>query len=94
MSAIINGTSKGLDKRTMGWGMTLLHEIQHTSINGNLKDDMSKEYSTGPVVDKMNLIREQMNNQGFKFGKRLQYMAFPYRNKYRIKFSGGEYVEF
>ena len=94
MTALINGTSKGLDNRTMGWGMTLLHEMLHTSINGNLKDDISNEYSTGPVVDYMNIIRTQLNNQGFKFGIRKQYMAFPYGNKYRIKFSKGQYIEF
>ncbi|MBE6256557.1 MAG: RHS repeat-associated core domain-containing protein [Prevotella sp.] len=94
MTALINGTSKGLDNRTMGWGMTLLHEMLHTSINENLKDDISNEYSTGPVVDYMNIIRTQLNNQGFKFGIRKQYMAFPYGNKYRIKFSKGQYIEF
>ena len=94
MTALINGTSKGLDNRTMGWGMTLLHEMLHTPINANLKDDRSSEYSTGPVVDYMNIIRTQLNNQGFNFGIRKQYMAFPYGNKYRIKFSKGQYVEF
>ena len=68
--------------------------ISHTLINGNLKDDTSSEYSTGPVVDYMNKIREQMNNQGFNFGIRKQYMAIPYGNKSRISFSGGQYVEF
>ena len=94
MTALINGTSKGLDSRTMGWGMTLLHEMLHTPINGNLKDDRSSEYSTGPVVDYMNKIRTQLNNQGFNFGIRKQYIAFPYGNKYRIKFSKGQYVDF
>ena len=42
----------------------------------------------------LNIIREQMNNQGFNFGIRKQYMANPYGNKFRINFSGGQYVEF
>ena len=43
---------------------------------------------------KFSKIRVEMNNQGFKFGIRKQYMAFPCGNKHRINFSGGQYVEF
>ena len=66
----ING-SVNLDKRTMGFGMVVLHEMYHTSLAGgyqhaaNLEQDM--------VLKNMNTIRAEMNSQGYVFGQRLSY---------------------
>ena len=94
IQSFISGTSNGLDSRTLGWGMVLFHEMLHTNVGGRLKDDMANINSTGPVVDFMNDIREEMNKQGYNFGKRKSYLAIPYGNNYRIMFNNGEYVEF
>ena len=67
----ING-SMGVDSRTLGYGMTFLHESFHTNIGGGLKDNPN---ATGPVVDNMNLIRSELNNIGYNFGQRMSYSA-------------------
>ena len=68
----INGTTFDLDDRTLGFGMTFLHEINHTNIGGGLKDDRSSFGMTGPVVDRMNSIRNEL---GSSFGQRTSYMG-------------------
>ena len=69
---IVNANN--LDKETMGWGMTLLHELYHTASGGSLKDT-NELYGTGDVVDKMNVIRAELNKQGRNFGQRLNYKS-------------------
>ena len=75
--SFING-SKNVDSRTLGFGMTFLHESFHTNASGNLKDD---PMGTGDVVDKMNVIRNELNQQGHNFGQRVKY------RRYRVKWS-------
>ena len=62
----------GVDGNTLGFGMTFLHELHHTKVGGGLKDDPDN-WGTGPVVDNMNKIREELNNQGFNYGERTNY---------------------
>ena len=49
----------GVDGNTLGFGMTFLQEL----------------FGTGPVVDNMNIIRNELNKQGFNYGERLNYKA-------------------
>ena len=65
----------GVDGNTLGFGMTFLHELHHSPVGGNLPDEIFN-YGTGPVVDRMNQIRSELNNQGFNYGQRLTYSAF------------------
>jgi hypothetical protein len=65
--------SVNLDNRTLGWGMTFLHESYHTTLGGNLRDVIG--VGTGNVVDNMNIIRAELNAQGGNFGQRMQYEA-------------------
>lgn len=37
IEVFINGTVN-MDNRTLGWGMTLMHEINHTNVGGGLQD--------------------------------------------------------
>ena len=60
----INNTNN-LDKETLGWGMTFLHELYHTGPGGSLIDTDAL-YGTGVVVDAMNVIRKELNAQGKK----------------------------
>ena len=71
-SAIEN--THGVDKRTMGFGMTFLHELHHTSTGGGLPDtnDINR---TGPVVDKMNKVRKELSTKDNDFGQRMIYMG-------------------
>lgn len=52
--------------------MTFLHESFHTNIGGNLTDDV---WGTGDVVDRMNVIRNELNQQGHNFGQRVRYRS-------------------
>ena len=73
----INNTNN-LDKETLGWGMTFLHELYHTGPGGSLIDTDAL-YGTGGVVDAMNVIRKELNAQGKNFGQRLNYKSIiPY----------------
>ena len=73
----INNTNN-LDKETLGWGMTFLHELYHTGPVGSLIDPDAL-YGTGGVVDAMNVIRKELNAQGKNFGQRLNYKSvIPY----------------
>lgn len=75
----IGGTSDDLDPRTMGYGMTFLHELGHTKIGGDRRDyynsgnEMKLFGSIGPNVDFMNQIRKEL---GPKFGERLSYSYY------------------
>ena len=63
--------TNNLDKRTLGWGMTFLHEMHHTKTGGNLRDS---NVGTGDVVDSMNRFREELNSLGYNFGQRTNYL--------------------
>ena len=41
--------------------MTFLHELQHTDLGGNLSDT-KKEFAKGPTVERVNTIREELDN--------------------------------
>ena len=66
----------GVDGNTLGFGMTFLHELHHTTIGGNYQDT-TENFGTGDVVDRMNKIRNELNKQGFNYGERLNYKAIP-----------------
>ncbi len=72
IESFINGTSNDLDKRTLGYGMTFLHELDHSNV-GSGHIDSKILGTTGKVEDRMNIIRSQM---GFKWGQRLSYPAY------------------
>ncbi len=59
-----------VDSKTLGFGMTFLHESFHTEMGGNLSDDF---IGTGEVVDIMNQIRKELNQIGYNYGKRTNY---------------------
>ena len=59
----------GVDGNTLGFGMTFLHELHHTTIGGDYHDS-TELFGTGPVVDNMNIIRNELNKQGFNYGQR------------------------
>lgn len=66
--------SYGVDNRSMGFGMVFTHEILHTNVaEGGAKYDSSGPRATGPVVERMNIIRSQLNKQGLNFGIRSSY---------------------
>lgn len=65
--------SGDLDPRTMGWGMTFLHELNHTSLvpGGPYEDNYGKDNPTGDVVDRLNKVRREL---GPRFGQRKNYV--------------------
>lgn len=68
-------TGKGnLDNRTLGWGMTFMHELHHTQVGGGLSDSPG---NPDPVVTQMNIVRSELNNLGGNYGQRLNYNATP-----------------
>ena len=84
ISSFIAGAAN-VDCRTLGFGMTFLHESFHTVVGGALKDSRFF-YSRGEVVNNMNIIREELNIKGFNFGQRMHYIAEPINGKFYIGF--------
>ncbi|MEW7289015.1 DUF6443 domain-containing protein [Aquimarina sp. 2304DJ70-9] len=72
----VNG-SNNVNKNTLGYGMTFLHEMHHSALGLGVGDDKSKFGATGGVVDRMNLIRGELSNQSFtqSYGTRTSYKA-------------------
>jgi len=79
----IQGTH-GLDNTTLGWGMTFMHEINHTNVGGGLPD---APYNPGPVVTIMNTIRSELNAQGGNYGQRLEYFGTPIGSNIYLPFN-------
>jgi hypothetical protein len=75
----------GMDSRTLGWGMTFMHELLHTKVGGGYKDS-DIPWQTGTVVDTMNKIRSESNEKGGDYGFRMQYQAVPIHSKAYIPF--------
>ncbi|HTK19771.1 MAG TPA: RHS repeat-associated core domain-containing protein, partial [Mucilaginibacter sp.] len=72
----ISGTNN-LDAKTLGYGMTFLHEMIHSLLGGSLTDPpVSAGFGpTGATVDKMNIIRSELNQKGANFGQRSSYQG-------------------
>ena len=83
IDGFINGTV-GMDSKTLGWGMTLMHELHHTQVGGGLSDS---PFNPGPVVTQMNIIRSELNTQGGNYGQRMTYSAFPIGNNAYLPFN-------
>ena len=88
----VQGASPSVDSRTMGYGMTFMHEILHSNV-GMVKSDgtitQKRTYGhTGPVVDTMNRIRLDL---GHTFGQRLSYPSMPMKNGYYVPFDIGSF---
>jgi RHS repeat-associated protein len=72
IDGFINGASRNLNPKTLGFGMTFMHELLHTDMEGALSDDKTAFGQTGAVVDKMNIIRSEL---GADYGQRLSYQG-------------------
>jgi hypothetical protein len=70
VDAFIAG-AHNVDSRTMGYGMTLLHETLHTAVGGSLTDTGNGRI--GEVEGVMNTVRGELNQNGLNFGQRLSY---------------------
>src|SRR5690606_26183431 len=74
----------GVDNRTMGYGIVFLHETLHSNVaEGGGQSDIggwnhNQSVNRGPVVDRMNIVRRQMNAKGFNFGERSTYYMRSY----------------
>ena len=67
--AQIDGISHDLNKMTSGYGMTLIHEMAHTTIGGD-KTDVGEDGSMGTDIAFTNVIRKQLGKQfGNSFGQ-------------------------
>lgn len=82
-NSFVNGTPQTLNSNTLDIGMTLLHELQHTNIAGGHKDPPNRNSTaTGPVVDRVNVYRRELDNNPSNtgqrpYGQRRQYYATP-----------------
>lgn len=73
IDAQVAGTSKDLNKMTVGMGMSVLHEMGHTFLNGKVLhgDAEIKQFGViGTIDQRMNQIRKEM---GADWGQRLSY---------------------
>lgn len=64
--------ANNVDPKTLGYGMTLMHEILHTAV-GLSQPDAKGFGNTGAVVDRMNIVRQELNSQGGNYGHRTSY---------------------
>jgi len=67
-----DGAMGGLNPLTMGIAMTFLHEALHTTVGGELDDDISGYGKIGAVESFMNEIRSEL---GVEYGQRLSYRS-------------------
>ncbi|PWG77981.1 hypothetical protein DDR33_24635 [Pararcticibacter amylolyticus] len=76
INSFINGATN-VDSRTLGFGMTFMHELIHSGFGGGLTDPPTSAGfgPTGATVDKMNVIRSELNNNGGNYGQRSSYQA-------------------
>ena len=81
-ASFIAGTSADMDNRTMGFGVTFIHEALHTSMGGGLVD--GGVGTPGPVENIVNGIRSQTCES---LGQRLSYSTMPVRGVPMIPFS-------
>ena len=73
IDSFITGTSQDLNQSTLGYAMTFLHELGHTSIGGGREDEEKIRYGfPGSNVEYMNIIRAEL---GPDYGVRLSYVA-------------------
>jgi hypothetical protein len=75
IEGFISGANN-VDSRTMGWGMTFMHELMHTALFNGLKDPQGMFSVGGPEVE-LNQVRQELNSNGFDFGQRLSYRGYP-----------------
>jgi len=68
----IAGT-KGVDNRTLGWGMTFLHEAMHTAVGGSYRDPFLYGLNIGMPDIIGNAIRREL---GPEWGQRVTYRYF------------------
>ncbi|MCD7932947.1 MAG: hypothetical protein LUH15_17230 [Tannerellaceae bacterium] len=88
IDGFING-SMGIDNRSLGWGMTFMHELHHTQVGGGLPD---APYNPGPVVTNMNTIRAELNAIGENYGQRVSYMGIKLGSNVYIPFDNNTHV--
>jgi RHS repeat-associated protein len=62
--------SVNVHEKTLGYGMAVLHELNHTESGGYLKDNFDSGNLTGDNVDFINIIRSEM---GEEWGQRASY---------------------
>jgi hypothetical protein len=75
INSMITGTCN-VDNRTQGWGMTFMHELSHSFVGGSLDDITPTSPQTGFVEERMNKIRNQLNEQGQNYGQRETYYGY------------------
>ena len=85
----VNGANN-VDSRTQGWGMTFMHESQHSILGGGLRDVPrgSGVGPIGPVETRMNIVRSELNANGANYGQRRSYESLvpPYSNDAYLPF--------
>jgi hypothetical protein len=55
-----------VDKNTMGYGLTFMHELEHTDLSFDPKL-ATKEWA---VIDRVNTMRNELNKKGKNYGQR------------------------
>ena len=78
INSFVTGANN-VNSKTQGWGMTLMHEAQHSNVaEGGANSHGSEKANfgqTGTIVDRMNIVRRQMNSQGKNYGIRTSYQG-------------------
>ena len=84
INSFITGANN-VNNRTLGWGMTLMHEILHSNVaeGGAIGhgDEKINFGNTGSVVDRINTVRSELNTLGGNYGIRQSYQAIYFNSQ-------------
>ena len=93
INSFISGTPTEINDRTLGFGMTALHEFRHTAAGGANSDPTTPGdiTSTGPVVNRVNTYRNELDNNPANagarpYGQRRHYQAVPSGSSSTVRF--------
>jgi RHS repeat-associated protein len=104
INSFVSGVNN-VNSKTMGWGMTFMHESQHSNVAEGGAVSHGREKTTfgrtGTVVDRMNTVRSELNAQGGNYGIRTSYRGLyfnpttrkpiyiPFNSSSKSRMSGG-----
>ncbi len=82
VTGFINGTSKDLNNKTLGFGMSVLHEYRHTKHGGGYEHSfeiglgMGKQKIDMPDIIGNTIRRELSTGTGTNYGQRTNYSPY------------------
>ena len=99
----INGASTELNPKTMGWGLSTMHELLHEKFGGHSGSASTSGVKSpkwfgyrDALIDKMNVIRFELTSAtaykyGLQYGTRMTYVGIDMAGYHIFPFDGNSY---